>query len=358
MAMHSLDLAHWLLRNSGPCIRYRVLVDLLDEQDVGLVGQALRDMLASPEVLTWLERLQPAFGINDLHSGNPTAYENVMGKLVQLGLRAGLRDFDVRTLPFRTWLSESVKVPSERPHSEFLRTIVASFLAYAGYGQTGAVAQQMLQRLESLHKFARRPDFGNIFVDKADYSGIPNYGEAHRLVNPDLYCDQQFMLPWIHDIRGIASTPMIMDNQRLKRKADNIVAMILSQEYQEIPFNYGLGKYGPRYYVIGWAVKLPGFDSRPEGREFAEMLLNLEMLARFPSANKSRWFKNAMDYLGEFETSLGTYSFPRGWLSEKKVGYWVGGLHMMFDRRTGRRSAIECESTFRVSRIKQLAGLL
>jgi hypothetical protein len=355
--MDAVDMAQWLLRNSGPCIRYRVLADILNEQDVGVIGRALRGVLASPEVLKWLERLEPAFGINNLHSGSPTAYENVMGKLVQLGLRAGLRDFDVKTLPFRTWLSEEVSTLPQKPHSEFLRTLVASFLAYGGYGQTGPVAQQMLQRLEALHKFARKPDFSSIFVDKADYSGIPEYGKIRRLVNPELYPNQQFMLPWLHDIRGMAHTPMIMSNRRLKRKADNIVAMTLTHEYQELPFSYGLAKYGDKYYVIGWAVRLPGFTQRPEGTEFAEMLLNLEMLARFPSVQRSKWFRNSMEYLEEFQTERGVYSFLRAWLPEKKVGYWVGGTRMMFDQRTRRRNALECESTFWILRIKRLAGL-
>ena len=356
--MEALDLAHWLLRNSGPCIKYRVLIDILDEQDVGTVGSAIKEMLASLEVGKWLDRLRPGFSTNDLHSAKSTAYENVMGKLVQLGLRAGLRDFDVRTLPFRTWLSKNLQTPPDKPHSEFLRTIVASFLAYAGYGKTGQVAQQLLQRLETLHKFARKPDFSSIFVDKKDYSGIPKHGAGHGLVNPDLYSDQRFMLPWLYDIRGIANTPMIMDNQRLKRKADGIVRMILTPEYQEIPFSYGLAEHKSKYYVIGWAVKLPGFTSRPSGREFAEMLLTLEMLAPFSSSQRSSWFRNVIDYLDDYQTDLGTYSFPSAWLPEKKEGYWVGGHRMMFDSREEQKEAIECESTFRVLRIKQLAGLI
>ncbi|TFF96899.1 hypothetical protein EU546_00385 [Candidatus Thorarchaeota archaeon] len=356
--MEALDLAHWLLRNSGPCIKYRVLRDLLDEQDVGVIARALEDMLASPEVSKWLGGLEPAFGLNDLHSSKLTAYENVMGKLVQLGLHAGLQQLDRKTLPFRTWLSENVDSLPVEAHSVFSRTIVASFLAYAGYGQTTPVMQQMLLRLESLFKFARNPDLSSVYVDKSQYRGIPKHGEPHRLINPDLYPDQQFMLPWIHDMRGIVNTPAIMENQRLKRKADKIVKMVLSPGYQEIPSSYGLAKYGTKYYVVGWGVKLPGYDSKPEGREFAEMLLTLEMLAPFPSTRKSAWFNDAMRYLDRFRTDLGTYSFPRSWLPERKTGYWVGGFRMQFDSRVGRPDAIECESTFRVLLIEQQGGLV
>ncbi|MFW9961668.1 MAG: hypothetical protein ACFFDV_11655, partial [Candidatus Thorarchaeota archaeon] len=89
--MNSYNLAQWLLQNAGPCIRFRTLVEIIQEQDVGLVSQALQEMLESPEVVEWTGRLIPQFDISSIHSGSPDAFENVIGKLVQLGLRAGLQ---------------------------------------------------------------------------------------------------------------------------------------------------------------------------------------------------------------------------------------------------------------------------
>ena len=131
---------------------------------------------------------------------------------------------------------------------------------------------------------------------------------------------------------------------------------MLTDEYQNLPWSYGLAKYGSRYYVLGWAAHLPGFEKEPEGREFAELLLTLEFMAKFPIARKSKWFRKSMKYLETFETDSGTYIFPRGWLSEKKTSYWVGGTRMMLDERKGNPKAIECESTFRVIHIKHLAS--
>ena len=188
--MESHDLAHWLLRNAGPSIRFRTLVDILKEQDVGVVGRALNEMLLSPEVLKWLEHLTPQLDFNSIHSSRIDAFENVMGKLVQLGLRAGLQPFDSKTLPFRVWLSENDGTIPEKPHTVFLRTVIASFLAYAGYGSTKQVDDQMLDRLESLYEFAKDPDLSQIFVNKSDYKGVPKNSE-HEIVNPDLYPDQR-----------------------------------------------------------------------------------------------------------------------------------------------------------------------
>jgi hypothetical protein len=350
--MKSYDLAQWLLCNAGPSIRFRTLVDILNEQDVGLVGRALNEMLLSPEVLIWLEHLTPQLDFNSIHSSRIDAFENVIGKLVQLGLRAGLQPFDSKTLPFRVWLTENVGTTPKKPHAVFLRTIIASFLAYASYGSTKPVNDQTSDRLESLYEFARNPDFSRIFIDKSGFKGLPK-NSKYGLVNPELYPDQRFMLPWIHDIRGLASCKNFMDSKEHRNKLDKIIELVLTEEYQNLPWSYGLAKYGSRYYVLGWAAHLPGYSKEPEGREFAELLLTLEFMAKFPIARNSNWFSRSMKYLETFVTDSGTYVFPRRWLSEKKTGYWVGGTRMMFDERKGNRHAIECESTFHVLRIKQ-----
>ncbi|MFW9954076.1 MAG: hypothetical protein ACFFD3_05950 [Candidatus Thorarchaeota archaeon] len=356
--MKSSDLIQWLLRNAGPVIRYRTLVGIVNEQDVGLVGQALRDMLETPQVVDWLEKLRPGFELNSLHSGNPNSFENVMGKLVLLGLRAGLQPFDNKTLPFRVWLADFDEDSSEFPFTVFRQSIVASFLSYAGYGTTRPVAEFLKSRLESLYSFACKPDFESIYVGKSEFRGIPKSYDKHRLVNPVLYQEQKFVLPWIHDIRGISCCDDIMKTPHLREKAESVIEFILKDEYQSLPWSYGIAQYAGRYYVIGWAVHLPGYRSMPEKREFAEMLLTLEMVARFKRARKSRWFLDALDYLEHFRTQKGTYLFPRAWLPEKKVGYWVGGLYMGLEKNRREAQSIELESTFWVLWIKHLAGLL
>ncbi len=351
--MNDYDLAQWLLQNAGPCIRFRTLVDILQEQDVGLVSNALNTMLKNTEVKEWIGRLTPVFDINSLHSGRENAFENVMGKLVQLGLRAGLQPFDNTTLPFRVWLTENVGQIPVAPHTIFLRTIVASFLAYAGYGTTSPVVAQMKQRLNTLYEFAKSPDFSTIFVDKAKFTGIPKSSDIHDLVNPELYPHQKFRLPWVHDIRGLANADFVFENEVNQSKMDAIIEMILTPEYQSLPWSYGLAKYETGYYVLGWAVHLPGYSSRPEERSFAELLLTLDFMVRFPAARKSPWFKEMMEYVETFRTSSETYEFPKTWLPEKPEGYWVGGVRMAFDERKKNPKAIECESTFRMLRIKQ-----
>ncbi len=353
------DLPEWLVRNAGPIIRYRTLVDIIEEQDVGRVGRALRDLNNSSDVKKWLSFLQPNTKFQAVHVGKPEAYENTMGNLVQLGLRAGLQPFDNKTLPFRVWLSENFDVPSGVAHAVFHRTIVASFLAYAGYDAVESVIQFLYSRLDALYKFARAPNYDEIYVNREEF-GLPNHPSLkhHQIINPELQPDKEFQLPWIHDIRGLGSLESIMNTEKLRVQLERIVEMILTERYQSLPPSYGVAWYGDRYYVVGWAVTLPGYRKHSEGRCFAELLLNLEMFAPFKRARESKWFKDNMEYLEQFRTSKGTYLFPRSWLLEKMDGYWVGGAYMGYDERDRGEKCIEYESTFRALLIKKRAGLI
>jgi hypothetical protein len=355
--MNHRDLAYWLLDNGGPIIRFRTIVDIFDEQDVGLVSRALEEMAESPEVLKWLDLIQKSLEFNDVHSGKQNAFENVVGKLVQLGWRAGLQPFDNKTLFYRVWLSENVDEEPIVAHEVFKRTLIASVLARAGYHTVEAVQKQVLSRLETIHRYAKDPDFSQIYADKSEYPGIPKGLASHDLVDPQLYPNQQFALPWIHDVYAFSHLNIVLENEQYLERAEQIMEMVLTPEYQSLPWSYGIAKYGKRYYVLGWAAHLPGFSKSPEGRLFAEMLLVLDALAPFECIRTSSWFKNSMEYLEQFRTEEGTYSFPRTWLPEKKKGYWVGGEYMAYDERSRKHNVIEFESTFRVLNIRKRAGL-
>jgi hypothetical protein len=355
--MNHRDLAYWLLDNGGPIIRFRTLVDIFENPDVSTVSRALKEMTKSTEVTKWFDFVEPSLTFNDVHSGRQNAFENAVAKLVQLGWRAGLQPFDSKTLPFRIWLSENVEKEPTAAHEVFKRTVITSVLARAGYQTVEAVQKQVISRLNSIHNFTKSPDFSQIYVNKSEYRGIPKGLASHDLINPELYPNQRFALPWIHDVYAFSHLNFILENDQYRRQAEAILELVLTPEYQSLPWSYGIAKYEKRYYVLGWAVHLPGYSKAPEGRLFAEMLLILDALAPFACIRKSPWFQDSMKYLEEFRTDESIYSFPRTWLPEKKRGYWVGGEYMAFDERKGRSNAIEMESTFRVLSIRKRAGL-
>ena len=116
-------------------------------------------------------------------------------------------------------------------------------------------------------------------------------------------------------------------------------------------------KYENRYYAIGWSVHLPNYLTPAKDNEMSRLLLSLELLAPFESALKSEWFRQSMDLLENHRTQEGHYRFPRKWLPEKQSGYWVGGHYMALEDERRKQAAIDYESTFRVLKIKKLAGL-
>jgi hypothetical protein len=228
----------------------------------------------------------------------------------------------------------------------------------AGYDDVEAVEEQVHRRLDSVYEFARDPDMRSMFIDRQNIDHPPQgkYLDNHDLVSPELYPDQELKLPWIHDVHGFAHLKSIMEEPLQRQKAETIVKMILTKDFQALPRSYGLANYGRKYYVLGWAPRLPGFSWKPEGREFAEMLLTMQSLAPFDCVQESDWFRRGLDYLEEFVTPAGTYSFPRTWLPERKRGYWVAGEYMAFDTREDSKKSIECESTFRVLLILHRSG--
>ncbi|MHA2066000.1 MAG: hypothetical protein ACXABY_16635 [Candidatus Thorarchaeota archaeon] len=350
--MSRSDLAWWLVDNAGPVIRFRTMVEILRETDIGIVSRALDNLFNSPIVKKWLENLTPRMGFHSFHSSMPDAYENAMGKLVQLGLHAGLQPFDSKTLPFRAWLSDRVEVASNEddgPWRGFSKPLVASYLAYAGYDDTVPVKTTMLERLRISLQFVDTVDFDDFYVEGA---------KQKWLVSPRFYRDLEQGLPYIHDIRGLASSKWIFEDNEYSRMVERVVGKILSPEYQGLRPGYGYLEYGNRTYAIGWSVHVPGFSSAPSENEMSRLLLCLEMLAPFTSARESVWFKTSMDLLEETIIDEGHYRFPRKWLPEKQSGYWVGAHYMALEDERRKQSAIDHESSFRALRIKHLAGLL
>ena len=56
--MNDTDLAAWLLEHGGPAVRYRTATELLLGQPPNL-ARVEEDLLASPAVGAWLNRLAP-----------------------------------------------------------------------------------------------------------------------------------------------------------------------------------------------------------------------------------------------------------------------------------------------------------
>lgn len=369
--MPDLNLVQWLMDSGGPVVRYRTAVELAGEAPLGPASRLLSDLLGSLEVNLWLDRLalhsNESFHLRHIHGSGDRRYETVMGKLVQLGLHAGMGPLDDRTLPIRQRLAEEIEKPVPSPVT--LRTVythydrrllVAVFLALAGYDEP-AIRAVLAQRLALLADFTRQENH-QIHLTGGPRPGVP---EAWReqIIDPALYPDGNVRLPWAHDIYGLTTLAGQSKDSSTQEQIDTVLRWIFAPAYHRLPIHYGyLWVRGGIYQskAVGWRLDLPDF-SGPEGKDLGSQTLvpRLELLSRFPLATRQPWFINHLEHLEEFRTSRGAYRFPRRYLrNERKNGYWIFGLRTGLGENRRCKEAFEVESTFWMLKIKRNAGLL
>ena len=182
----------------------------------------------------------------------------------------------------------------------------------------------------------------DIYDDVADYSGVPRPFQNRPVIKPDIACGDMCRLPLIYDIVMLAEAYNSVSNE-IQDKIDSIINYVVSPGYDAILDGYGILYAPPRkYYSMGWDCKKPFNDNQNYGYPNIHRLL---LYSCFPSAVKTKWFQNSIDFLTQFKTSCGTYSFPREYLIEKNSN-WVLGAHMSLAENRRKREYGEIESTF------------
>ncbi|UCD04887.1 MAG: hypothetical protein JSV98_07125, partial [candidate division WOR-3 bacterium] len=188
----------WFFQNGGPVIRYQTAIRQERPEEAQILD--LRNkLLESEEVKYWLGNLSGSTGASNIHGSRDDCFENTMGKLTQYGLRKGMMPFDRMCAPYLAWLETSMNVNKRNIILVFHQTIVAAWLAVAGYLPESPVRDFVMGRLNRIHDFVKDKDF-SIYVDRSRFKRIPAAYCNHLLVDPILYVDGNFVLPWIHDI--------------------------------------------------------------------------------------------------------------------------------------------------------------
>ena len=359
--MAEYDVMKWLLLNSGPVVRYRAMKELLASKDIGEISQGIEDLFSSRIVSQWLPRLGNGSSFKDIHSSSPESIENTLYKLGHLGLKAGLQPFDSHTLSYRVWLSDRISNPSVTFYDELMQVIIAASLASAGYGDIAPVQTKLKSRLEVIYQFVSSSNWKDIHADASEYA-IPKSRSKWKLIDPAISSETLFPLPWIHDLVGFAQSQNLLNDSSTVRKINTICKAIMHDDYQELPPGYGLVRENDSYFVSGWSVHLPCFEiftdrggSSNDAIDGARLLLWLELLSQLPVISQSDWFQNAVLFLERYRTRYDTYIFPQEWLKEKRTGYWINGAYMAFQSERRNRKVMECESTFRMLKLKHQA---
>lgn len=79
----------------------------------------------------------------------------------------------------------------------------------------------------------------------------------------------------------------------------------------------------------------------------AHFLLMLNLMSRSRTAREHPWFKRSFSFLENFKVENDLIMFSRGFLPEKRSGYWVTGARMGLEPNRRAQKALKCESTFR-----------
>lgn len=342
----------WLLKNGGPVIRYRTARELLAKPSHEL-EEIERELLATEAVNIWLERLGIATDHNPIHSSKVTAYENAMGKLIQLGCHCGMELFDQQTQPYKAWL-QPVTTTRDFGWNPFQRMVIGSLLIAAGYYQELALQAYFKERLDTLWRFTRELNF-DIYADRKQYSDIPKGFRDKPLVKPEFYVGGDEQFPTIYDMYALANYPVQQLSENEQRKIDAVLAYVLHPRYQSFPEGYGLMRAGPRkYYAIGWSVHLPRYQHiEANSYDDSRFIQRLALMSNFQVAREHSWFQESVESLEAYRTARGTYIFPRSFLPERTSGYWVIGAYMGFAENRRKRITLELESTFWMLKIKQ-----
>jgi hypothetical protein len=296
-------------------------------------------VLDQAEVRRWLGLL----GSGPVHHSMDAAAENVLAKLGEYGLRAGLPALDERALPYCDM------APGGRYHADAL--ILAPFLARLGYAGQPGLAEWIAGRIQVLYAQVCSGE-EEIYMDAAGLAGLPLAQRGKRFYRPELGSDWGVLrLPTCYDLYLLAHLPP--GDPVTRQKAEAILGWLLRPEFQETPGGYIWNQALRRPYAAGRVF----IACLPRAEERAKLLLFMELLARFACGRSSAWFQEGLAHLESFRTPSGTYRFPPAYLSEKSGYYLYAGLHMGLGEAPRGARALELESTFRMLYLKKLAGL-
>ncbi len=351
--MTSLSTVSALLDSGGPVIRYRVARELLG--DTRKAKACERALLDSPQVgrrLSELPRRLPRepLPLGRMHGGGETSLETVLGKLVFLGLHAGIGAFDRRVTPVRRWLDASAEWAEQHSFGAFARSLLGSQLALAGYRDAPEVQAVVRERIAAIDGWVKTGSL-QIHVPWGPDDRPTAFHRRRPLIDPALYGRAGFALPWHHDLHLLGT---LSARRRGGGPVQRIVERVLEPEFQALDRSYGMVRVDSRRFMVsGWQPALPGYPSAPEDRAAENVVAALLMMAPFPVARSHPWFVACLSHLDQFTDDDGGSCFPASYLRDQRNGYWPWCRMRLEDARNTPRTR-RLESTFWRAKLDQL----
>ncbi len=279
--MEYQNLESWLFQKGNAVVRYRVANEICKDNMPANIPELKKELVASSEVKTWLSYFNPSeVDLRNYHGSFNTCFENYMNKLINLGLHAGIKEFDEKTLPLRSWFADMIQKDEETWDVFALIIFAASFLR-AGY-RNETIITFLKERLIYVYDFAQSLNY-DLYDNAELYKGIPAAFKGRPIIKPDLYKNGVYKYPLIFDVYGFAAM-LEVGNCSDVDKVYSIIDYILNTKYQALPDGYGiLSASGKKYHSMGWDVKLPCFNGSFTDFENCGSLLlqRLELMAHF-----------------------------------------------------------------------------
>jgi len=325
--------AEWLLNTAAPVIRYRTLTELMHETNHVLLQDALTAVLALPQTQQRLSLLSN-LDFNNTHGANSTCLENVLPMLGDLGLHYGMEVFNNAT-------KNIADISATVLGDDYDKLVAYPFLLRSKF-PIAELLDFTIARINTIYDFTRHMDF-DIYDDIAGYKSVPKTFQDRPIIKPSIAPGwDEIKLPLIYDIVAMATAYKLVSTE-IQAKIDNIIEYVISPKYDIVEPMYGIICTAPRKYkAMGWDCKKPFNDNQCYSNPNLQRLL---LYANFPTAVKSAWFQNAIDYLTQYKTAAGTYIFPKEYLIEKDCN-WVLGTRMSLAENRRKKQWAEMESTF------------
>lgn len=341
--MKKKEIIKYIFEKANPIVRYRIANELVEDKTEYDIGTLRADLLKQKDAKYWMKCLKTRRKYDNIHGSYDKCPENSLGKLSQFGIQKGISNFDKNVSKHLKWLENIKDEETDLPHNTyFLQTIIASLLAKVGYAKEPVVRDFLLKRLKLVYDFTKQKDY-SIFIEKSLFKSIPKAFSEHKMLDPQLYLNDDFSLPWIYDL--FAYNALYED---FKEEIDTVIKYILDERYQKLPKDYGVIISAPkRFKVVGWNIWLPGYFNFDSDNFIKQNLLfRLNLMSKFEPTKKSEWYKNNIKHLEEFKTKNETYIFPKQYVKEKRNTYFINASHMGLGEKRSSDDAIEIESTF------------
>jgi hypothetical protein len=342
----------WLFENANVPIKYCITEKHKPQRKI-----MEDELLKFPEVSFWLNILSNNAKVNsikNIHGSHDYRYENIMGKLTQLGLNREISIFDRCCTFYLKFLDRQIRMKRDKDltisklYSFYdYELLIVTFLSLAGYVDAPAVQYVIQKRISLLYEFTKERRY-DIYIDGSRYPGVKKEWQPF-IIDPSLYDDGNIHFPTIHDY-FLFSVSIEQLNTQLQTKIDTIVNWLFDEQYEMIKRNYGYfyvpgGAYSTK--AICFKFNIPNIsENRVNEEDIMYLLQRVYILSHFKICNYNDWFKKAIDYLKTFRNETGRYEFPRKMLTEKRDTYWIFSGHMGMGENRRKKPSNEIESTY------------